>query len=126
MVKSQGIKMSDTPVCQVNCIHEDVVNRLKPDINRIEGIAYIFKALADDTRVKIIYALSQAELCVCDVAYLINSTKAAASYHLRLLNHMGLAQYRKDGKLVYYRLADQHVGNLVSEMLKVRSVKEND
>lgn len=108
----------DVPVCQVNVVHDDLVNRLKPEVDRVQGVATIFKALADDTRAKVIYALSKAELCVCDVAALIGGTKATASYHLRLLNHMGLARYRKDGKLVYYRLADQHIGNLVQEVLQ--------
>lgn len=108
----------DVPVCQVNCINEEVVSRLKPLVDRIEGVAIIFKALADDTRVKVIYALSETELCVCDVAALIGGSKATASYHLRLLHHMGLAKYRKDGKLVYYRLADPHIGNLVREVLE--------
>ncbi|MEW8959828.1 MULTISPECIES: ArsR/SmtB family transcription factor [Neomoorella] len=108
----------DPPVCQVNCVNEEKVRRLKPQVESIEGVATIFKALADDTRVKIIYALSEAELCVCDIAALIGSSKATASYHLRLLHHMGLARYRKAGKLVYYRLADPHVGNLVREVLQ--------
>lgn len=108
----------DVPVCQVHCVNEEVVSRLKPRVDRVEGVARIFKALADDTRVKVIYALSEAELCVCDVAALIGGSKATASYHLRLLHHMGLAKYRKDGKLVYYRLADPHVGNLVREVLQ--------
>lgn len=106
------------PVCQIDCINEEAVNRLKPQVDRVEGIATIFKALADDTRVKVIFALSQAELCVCDVAALIGGSKATASYHLRLLHHMGLARYRKSGKLVYYRLADPHIGNLVQEVLR--------
>lgn len=108
----------DVPVCQVNVVHDDLVQRLKPEVERVQGVATIFKALADDTRAKVIYALSRAELCVCDVAALIGGTKATASYHLRLLSHMGLAKYRKDGKLVYYRLADQHIGNLVQEVLQ--------
>ncbi|GAB6932677.1 ArsR/SmtB family transcription factor [Calditerricola satsumensis] len=107
----------DAPVCEVNVVHQDVVSRLKPEVERMEGVATVFKALADDTRVKIVYALSQAELCVCDVAALIGSTKATASYHLRLLHHMGLAKYRREGKLVYYRLADSSIGNLVREVL---------
>lgn len=107
----------DVPVCQVNIVHDDLVNRLKPQVERVTGVATIFKALADDTRAKVIYALSQAELCVCDVAALIDGSKATASYHLRLLHHMGLAKYRKDGKLVYYRLTDKHVGNLIQEVL---------
>lgn len=114
----QGEMEAAAPVCQVNCINEKIVNRLKPLIERTEGVATIFKALADDTRVKVVYALSEAELCVCDVAALIGSSKAAASYHLRLLHHLGLAKYRREGKMVYYRLADPHVGNLVREVLR--------
>jgi len=103
----------DAPVCEVNCVNEEVVSQLKSDLILLQGAAEVFKALADDTRLKIIYALSQAELCVCDVAALIEGTKAAASYHLRLLYNMGLADYRKDGKLVYYRLTDDYLGKLV-------------
>ncbi|MCL4425323.1 MAG: metalloregulator ArsR/SmtB family transcription factor [Firmicutes bacterium] len=108
----------DVPICNVLYVNGEVVNRIKPQIDQIEGAASIFKALADDTRVKVIFALSEAELCVCDVAALIGSSTATASYHLRLLHHMGLAKYRKDGKLVYYRLADPHIGNLVREVLE--------
>jgi len=103
----------DAPVCQVHLIHEEVVRRLKPRVDKIQGAAALFKALADDTRIKVIYALSKAELCVCDVAALIGSSKATASYHLRLLHHMGLVRYRKEGKLVYYRLADERIENLI-------------
>lgn len=108
----------EAPVCQVTCVDEELVGRLKQQVPRTEGVASIFKALADDTRVKVVYALSQAELCVCDVASLIGSSKATASYHLRLLHHMGLAAYRKEGKLVYYRLSDPHIGNLVGEVVQ--------
>ncbi|QSO54900.1 winged helix-turn-helix transcriptional regulator [Alicyclobacillus curvatus] len=87
----------------------------------------MFKALADDTRAKIVYALSEAELCVCDVAAVIGSSKATASYHLRLLHHMGLAQYRKDGKLVYYRLENPHIQGFIRETLhSMSSMKERD
>ncbi|MBE3580813.1 MAG: helix-turn-helix transcriptional regulator [Thermoanaerobacteraceae bacterium] len=108
----------DAPVCQTHCINEEVIKRLKPRVDKLEGIATLFKALADDVRVKIIYALSETELCVCDVAALLGSTTATASYHLRLLHYLGLVRYRKEGKLVYYRLADPHVGNLVREVIK--------
>ncbi|MBN2909569.1 helix-turn-helix transcriptional regulator [Polycladomyces sp. WAk] len=76
--------------------------------------AQLFKALADPTRLKIAYALVQEdELCVCDVANIINSSLATASHHLRLLRYMGLAKYRKEGKLVFYSLDDDHVKQLV-------------
>ncbi|APC09012.1 ArsR/SmtB family transcription factor [Neomoorella thermoacetica] len=109
----------DAPVCQVNCINEEVIKRLKPRVDKMEGVATVFKALADDTRVKIIYALSEAELCVCDVAALIGSSKATASYHLRLLHYLGLVKYRKEGKLVYYRLVDPSIGDLVRQVINL-------
>ncbi len=108
----------DAPVCQVNLVNEETVTRLKPQVKRIDGASRVFKALADDTRLKIVYALAETELCVCDVANLIEASKATASYHLRLLHHLGLAKYRKEGKLVYYRLADPRIGDLLREVLK--------
>lgn len=87
----------------------------------MEGAAELFKALADDTRLKIICALAEEELCVCDVAALIGQSLAAASYHLRLLYRLGLVKYRREGKLVYYRLADKRVGSLVKDAMKMRT-----
>src|SRR5690625_7966084 len=76
-------------------------------------VAKVFKALSDDTRVKIAYVLSlEGELCVCDVANIIESSTATASHHLRLLKNLGIATYRKEGKLVYYSLDDEHVKQL--------------
>src|SRR5699024_1992017 len=80
----------------------------------VAGVELIFKALSDATRLKIAYALTLAkELCVCDVANIIGSTTATASHHLRYLRNMKLAQYRKEGKLVFYSLEDDHVRQLV-------------
>ncbi len=77
-------------------------------------VSKIFKALSDDTRVKIAYALTvEEELCVCDVANIIGSTTATASHHLRLLRNLGLAQYRKEGKLVYYSIQNVYFKNLI-------------
>ncbi|MGM0899655.1 MAG: ArsR/SmtB family transcription factor [Bacillota bacterium] len=77
-------------------------------------VAKIFKALSDETRIKIAYALSvEEELCVCDVAQIVEATTATTSHHLRLLKKLGLAKYRKEGKLVYYSLDDSHVKQLV-------------
>jgi ArsR family transcriptional regulator, lead/cadmium/zinc/bismuth-responsive transcriptional repressor len=102
-------------VCEVTCVDEDKVNRLKSSISQQDtfSVAQIFKALADDTRIRIAYALSEEdELCVCDVANIVGSTTATASHHLRLLRNLGLAKYRKEGKLVYYSLDDDHVRQL--------------
>ena len=81
---------------------------------RSKDVELIFKALADATRLKIAYALTLAkELCVCDVAHIIGSSSATASHHLRLLRNMKLAKIRREGKLVFYSLDDDHVRQLV-------------
>jgi ArsR family transcriptional regulator, lead/cadmium/zinc/bismuth-responsive transcriptional repressor len=103
-------------VCEVTCVDEDKVNRVKVSISQQDTlpVAQIFKALSDDTRIKIAYALSEEdELCVCDVANIVGSTTATASHHLRLLRNLGLAKYRKEGKLVFYSLDDDHVKQLI-------------
>lgn len=101
--------------CDTFCFDEEKVNRIQPKMENVNGVELIFKALSDATRLKIAYALTlEKELCVCDVANIIGSTTATASHHLRLLRNMGLARYRKEGKLVFYSLEDDHVRQLVS------------
>ena len=103
-------------MCEVTCIHEDVVERVQNDLNQqpISSTANIFKALADETRLKIAYALSiEKELCVCDVANIIGSSNATASHHLRHLRKIGIANYRKEGKLAYYFIHDTKVKQMI-------------
>ncbi|MET1030914.1 ArsR/SmtB family transcription factor [Domibacillus tundrae] len=105
--------------CETNCFNEDVVGRVQSKIEDVSGVELLFKALSDATRLKIVYALTiEEELCVCDVAEIIGSTTATASHHLRLLRNMGLAKYRKEGKMVYYSVKDNHVHQLVSIALE--------
>lgn len=100
--------------CDSFCYDEEIVNKIKPKIEQINGVEQIFKALADPTRLKIAYALTiEKELCVCDVAHIIGSTSATASHHLRLLRNMDLAKSEKKGKLVFYSLKDDHVRQLI-------------
>ncbi|PKQ29180.1 MAG: transcriptional regulator [Actinobacteria bacterium HGW-Actinobacteria-10] len=99
-------KQADSPVCEVECVHADKVDELRPVVGRLTGVGEAVANLADDTRFKVLYALSQSELCVCDVAAVVGATTAATSYHLRLLYRTGLVDYRRDGRLVYYRLAE--------------------
>lgn len=109
------VKKTHKDTCDTFCYDEELVQRVKPEIEKAEGVELIFKALSDATRMKIAYALTlEKELCVCDVANIIGSTTATASHHLRLLRNMKLAKYRKEGKLVFYSLADDHVHQLVS------------
>lgn len=110
-------KTSDA--CETACFNEEVVMRVQPRVEEVNGVELLFKAMSDATRLKIIYALTlEDELCVCDVAQIIGSSTATASHHLRLLRNMGLAKYRKEGKMVYYSVKDHHVHQLVSIALE--------
>lgn len=108
--------MTKEDMCEVSCFDEEKVSKVKDELrmqNTME-VSKLFKALSDDTRLKIAYALRvEEELCVCDVANIVGCTVATASHHLRLLRNLGLATYRKEGKLVYYSLDDEHVKQLV-------------
>ncbi|MGM0753279.1 MAG: ArsR/SmtB family transcription factor [Bacillota bacterium] len=108
--------MKETDICEIACVEDEKVNRLKSMIltQNTSKVAEIFKALSDQTRMKIAYALTiEDELCVCDVANIAGSSTATASHHLRLLKKQGLAKFRKKGKLVYYSLDDHHVKQLI-------------
>ncbi|MCD8509156.1 MAG: metalloregulator ArsR/SmtB family transcription factor [Bacillus sp. (in: Bacteria)] len=103
--------------CEIYCFDEEKVNNAQQKIieEEILSTTEIFKLLADETRLKIAYALTlEEELCVCDVANIIQSSTATASYHLRLLKKQRLADSRKEGKLVFYRLDDNHVKDLIN------------
>jgi ArsR family transcriptional regulator, lead/cadmium/zinc/bismuth-responsive transcriptional repressor len=118
-MSSTEVKKVEKDTCDTFCFDEEKVNRIQPQVEEVAGVEMIFKALSDATRLKITYALTlEEELCVCDVANIIGSTTATASHHLRLLRNMGLAKYRKEGKLVFYSLKDHHVHQLVSIALE--------
>lgn len=110
-----GVKHPD--VCETFCYNEEKVDRMRREVEVTKGMASVFKALADDNRIKIIYALSREELCVCDVASIIGSTVAAASHHLRFLKNIGLAKHRKQGKMVFYSLDDACVNTIIEAAL---------
>lgn len=106
--------MTVKDTCETFCHNEEIVNKITPKINNVIGVEKIFKALADPNRLKIAYALTLSEeLCVCDVANIIGASSATTSHHLRLLHTMKLAKQRKEGKLVFYSLDDDHVRQLV-------------
>ncbi|WP_040225272.1 ArsR/SmtB family transcription factor [Bhargavaea cecembensis] len=104
--------MKDT--CDVTIVHEDEVQAVRGRLPELRGMAAIFKALADETRLKIAYSLMLGgKLCVCDVSAIIGSSTATASHHLRYLKQHGLASSEREGKLVCYSLKDDHVRDLV-------------
>ena len=94
-----------------------VRKKIKPE-HKIQLLSDTFKVLGDPTRAKIVFALSQEELCVCDIASLLGTTKSTVSHQLRVLRNMRLVTYRKDGKMVYYSLDDEHIKNLFDEGLR--------
>ena len=104
----------DQQFCDIPMIHEEAVQNVKnvmPDLNEV---LTIFKSLADETRLKIAYALTiEPSLCVCDVAAIIQSSNATASHHLRYLKQRGLAKSERQGKLVFYSIRDEHVLKII-------------
>ena len=88
-------------------------SQLRETLMDVSGLSELFRALADETRTRILYLLAQQELCVCDLAYLLEMTLPAVSHHLRLLKTMRLVRSRRDGKQVFYALDDDHVLALI-------------
>lgn len=94
-------------------IKEDV-REIRDGLLDVAGLSELFKVLADETRTRILHLLSERELCVCDLALILEMSLPAVSHHLRLLKMMRLVAFRKDGKQVFYRLDDHHVVELIS------------
>ncbi|MGC7870880.1 ArsR/SmtB family transcription factor [Desulfosporosinus sp. SYSU MS00001] len=114
-------KENDSPICDTVCIHPEVINNFDNKLilhEQAEDLAELFKSLADPTRVRIIDALAKAELCVCDLAELLNLSQSATSHQLRVLRGNKLVKYRREGKMVYYALDDEHVLGLYSQGLE--------
>ena len=110
--------MSERPIdsCSFLCVHEDVVvqvQRSLPEMEQLLRLADLFKNFGDGTRVRILYVLLEAEVCVCDLATLLGMTQSAVSHQLRLLRDARLIKARRDGKTVFYSLADDHVAMLL-------------
>ena len=107
--------------CDCEVIHADLVEAVKkrmPDENELYDLADFFKVLGDSTRAKIMWALDESEMCVCDLAVLLNMTKSAISHQLSSLKQADLVKYRKDGKVVFYSLADDHIQEIFEKGLE--------
>lgn len=109
-----GASLSDDS-CEIHSVDAAAVARVRPRLGEVDGLADTFKVLADDTRVKILHALSLAELCVCDLASLLGLSESAVSHQLRLLRLHRLVKYRKAGKMAFYSLDDDHVVQLLAQ-----------
>lgn len=107
-------------LCDVDLVHEDRVRRVLralPDADRMERLADVFRACADPTRLKLLLALAEDELCVCDLAATAGASPSGVSHHLRLLRTLRLVRSRRDGRMAYYRLDDEHVLDLLRTTL---------
>jgi ArsR family transcriptional regulator len=101
-------------------IHKDVVNRVKskmPQEETLYDLAELFKVFGDTTRIRILWALDESEMCVCDIASLLSMTQSAISHQLRILKQADLVKNRRDGKVVYYSLDDEHVKQILDKGL---------
>ncbi len=113
-----SINQSSTDTCNCTVIHEEVVNEVKksmPKEEKLYDLAELFKVFGDTTRIKILHALFEAEMCVCDIAALLKMNQSAISHQLRVLKQAGLVKFRKEGKVVYYSLDDDHVKNIFEQ-----------
>lgn len=98
--------------CNCTIIHEDIIYKVKKDMPIDEvlyDLAELFKIFGDSTRIKILYALFQSEMCVCDLAALLGMSQSAVSHQLKVLKHTRLVKFRREGKVVYYSLDDEHI-----------------
>lgn len=114
----KGRENVENEKCEYLCVHEDTVKKViseMPDEEKLYDLAELFKIFGDSTRIKILYALFEAELCVCDIAQLLKVSQTAVSHQLRVLKTNKLVKSRKDGKNVFYSLADSHVHSIINQ-----------
>lgn len=107
--------------CSCNIIHNDIVMKVKDKLPKEEilyDLAEFFKVFGDSTRIKIICALFENEMCVCDLSALLNVSQSAISHQLRTLKSARLVKYRREGKVIYYSLDDEHIKHVFDEGLK--------
>lgn len=112
------MKECECDLCEELCEHPQAICRAKAEAladEEAQLVAETFKMLGDTTRLKILHALSQRELCVCDITAVVQMGQSAVSHQLRLLRSARLVKYRKDGKLVWYSLDDDHIGLLLKQ-----------
>ena len=111
-MNSFSLPQDTAPVCEVNVIHQDVLDRVRakmPEEDLAYDVSELFKVFGDSTRARILCALSIEEMCVCDLSALLGLSQSAVSHQLRLLKVSRIVKYRKEGRVVYYSLDDDHI-----------------
>ena len=116
------INLEEADLCCDSCeVHENlvkIVNETMPDETELYDLAELFKVFGDSTRIQILFVLFEAEVCVCDLAKALNMTQSAISHQLRVLKQMSLVKFRRDGKTIFYSLADSHVATIMNQGLE--------
>jgi ArsR family transcriptional regulator len=110
--------INDVECCDEFCVHSDVVeeiHNLMPDDDKLYDLAELFKVFGDSTRIRILVALFESEMCVCDIAESLNMTQSAISHQLRILKQSKLVGNKRDGKSIIYFLADEHVRMIIAQ-----------
>ena len=111
-------KVTPCSICELMHVHEDIVNRVSqemPDEDSLFDLSELFKVFGDSTRIRILYCLFESEMCVCDIATLLNMTQSAISHQLSVLKKSKLVKSRRSGKTVFYSLADAHVRAIINQ-----------
>ena len=105
-------------LCEIIEIHEDllkIVDETLPEETELYDLAELFKVFGDSTRIRILFVLFEAEVCVCDLAKALNMTQSAISHQLRILKQNKLVKSRREGKSIFYSLADDHVRTIINQ-----------
>ena len=111
-------KKTEIECCSEECVHEDllkIVNDTMPEETELYDLAELFKVFGDSTRVRILFVLFEAEVCVCDLAEALHMTQSAISHQLRILKQNKLVNSRREGKSIFYSLADGHVRTIIAQ-----------
>ena len=111
-------KKQEIECCSEECVHEDllkIVNDTMPEETELYDLAELFKVFGDSTRIRILFVLFEAEVCVCDLAEALHMTQSAISHQLRILKQNKLVNSRREGKSIFYSLADGHVRTIIAQ-----------
>ena len=112
------IKDREPECCETVCVHDEIlanVYREMPAEEELYDLAELFKVFGDSTRIRILFVLFEAEVCVCDLAAILHMTQASISHQLRILKQSKLVTSRREGKQVFYSLADDHVRSIIAQ-----------
>lgn len=117
-IRGGNVEEKNEMCCEFIHAHKDIVDKVKKVIPKEEllyDLAEFYKVFGDSTRIKILYVLSQSQMCVCDIASLLNMTISAISHQLKILKNADLVKSKKDGRTVFYSLADGHISTIISQ-----------